>query len=454
MVNDDQGKRADSSGMKAMPDKFNASPSDASATPGEAPDDKGASDKFHIGLVLPSLTGGGAERVSLTLAEELLARGHRVDLLVGRLIVAYRSNLPRGLRLYYPKQPAADRKLLAHCADAGVATEGKLVSPLRVARIWRLMRGGNPGVKPGLKHALFAGFIAGYIKKERPDVVMSSLYDADEAAVYAVEQTGRMTRLALLMHSSIKRAYTEGEGDLSKARLLYPRSDVLLAVGEGVAEEARQTLSVPAKQVEVIYNPLPYEQIWRRSQEEARHPWFEAGRPPVVLTVGRDSSQKDYATLIRAVGIARRKMPVRLVIMGRFSARSQADLTELAQSCELGQDLDFIGFDDNPYPYMRRAGVVALASHFEGLPTVLLEALACGTPVVSTDTPYGPQEILEGGKWGQLTPMGNAAEMAQAILKTLQGERPAAEALRRRAADFSTQRAVEAYEALFRRLVG
>ena len=438
--------------MSAVSDEFNASSADAGAAPNAAPDDRGASDKFHVGLILPSLLGGGAERVSLILAEELLARGHRVDLLVGRLIVEYRSNLPRGLRLYYPKQPAVNRKLLGYCADAGVATEGNLVSPLRVARIWRLMRGRNPGVKPGLKHALFAGFIAGYIRKERPDVVMSSLYDADEAAVYAVEQTGRMTRLALLMHSSINRAYTEGEGELNKARLLYPRSDALVAVGEGVAGEARRVLEVPAKRVEVIYNPLPLGQIRRRSQEAVGHPWFGDGEPPVVLTVGRDSRQKDYATLVRALGIVRRKMPARLVILGRFSARSQADLTKLAQRCAVRQDLDFVGFDDNPYRYMRRAGVVALSSRFEGLPTVLLEAMACGTPVVSTDTPYGPQEILEGGKWGLLTPMGDPAEMAQAILKTLQGKHPTAGELRRRAADFSTQQAVEAYEALFRRL--
>lgn len=435
-----------------MSDDFNVSPADAGAAPGAAPDNGGAPVKFHIGLILPSLTVGGAQRVSLILAEELLARGHCVDLLVGRLIVEYRSNLPRGLRLYYPKQPAANRKLLEHCAGAGVATKGSFVNPLRVARIWRRMRRLNPGVQPRLKHALFAGFIAGYVRKERPDVMVSNLYDADEAAVYAVEQTGRMTRLALLMHSSIKRAYTEGEGDLNKARLLYPRADVLLAVSEGVAGEARQVLDVPAQQVEVIYNPLPCEQIRRRSQEAMAHPWFGAGQAPVVLAIGRDSRQKDYVTLIRAVGIIRRKMHARLVIMGRFSAGSQAYLTGLAQDCGLEQDLEFVDFDDNPYRYMRRAGVVALSSRFEGLPTVLLEAMACGTPVVSTDTPYGPKEILEGSKWGYLTPMGDAVAMAQAILKTLQGEHPTADALRRRAADFSTQRAVEAYEALFRRL--
>lgn len=435
-----------------MSDEFNASPADAGAAPDAALDDRHASAKFHIGLILPSLIGGGAERVSLTLAEELLARGHQVDLLVGRLIVEYRSNLPRGLRLYYPKQPAANRRLLQHCARMGVAMEGKFVNPLRAAWNWRLTRRMNAPVKPGLKHTLFAGFIADYIRKERPDVIVSSLYDADEAAVYAAQLTRRTARLALLLHTNISRAYTEGHGDLSKARMLYPQSDMLVAVGEGVAGEARQVLGVPAQRVEVIYNPLPGEHIRRRSHEEVGHPWFRSGEPPVVLTVGRDAPEKDYVTLIRALEIVRRKMPARLVIIGRFSAQSQANLTELAQECDVRQDLDFVGFDDNPYRYMRRAGVVALSSRFEGLPTVLLEAMACGTPVVSTDTPYGPQEILEGGKWGLLTPMGDPAEMAQAILKTLQGKHPTADELRRRAADFSTQQAVEAYEALFRRL--
>lgn len=440
--------------MKAVPNEFNAGPADAGATPGATLKDRDVSAKLHIGLILPSLLGGGAERVSLILAEELLARGHRVDLVVGRLIVEYRRNLPRGLRLYYPKQPAAQRKLRQHCDRRGVATEGKFVNPLRAAWAWRLIRRMNPEVKPGLKHALFAGFIAGYIRKERPDVVLSSLYDADEAAVYAVRLTRRITRLVLLLHTNISRAYTEGEGELNKARMLYPQSDALVAVGEGVAKEARRVLDVPAERVKVIYNPLPGEQIRRQSQEEVGHPWFASGAPPVMLAVGRDSREKDYATLIRAVGIVRRKMPARLVIIGRFSVRSREELMELAQDCGVGQDLDFVDFDDNPYRYMRRAGVVALSSRFEGLPTVLLEAMACGTPVVSTDTPYGPQEILEGGKWGQLVPIGDAAELAQAMLKTLQGEHPAADELRRRAADFSARRAVESYEALFRRLAG
>ena len=448
------GKRTESSGMKAVSDAFNARPADDGAAPVAAPDDTGASARFHIALVLPGLTGGGAERVTLILAAELMARGHRVDLLVGRLLVEYRSNLPRGLRVHYPKQPAAKRHLLQHFNRAGVATEGRFINPVRSAGTWLAMRGKHPGLKPGIKHALFAGFIAGYIRRERPDVVVSSLYDADEAAVYAVEQTGRTARLVLLLHNSLSRAYTEGEGNLDKARLLYPYSDALVAVSEGVAGEARTVLGVPAERVEVIYNPLPDAQIRRQSQEAVRHPWFGAGAPPVVLTVGRDSHQKDYATLIRAVGAVRRQRCARLVIMGRFSAQSQADLSGLAQDCGLapGQDLDFVDFDDNPYPYMRRAGLVALSSRFEGLPTVLLEAMACGTPVVSTDTPYGPREILADGKWGPLPPMGDAAGMAQAILKTLQGEHPTAGELRRRAADFATPQAVDAYESLFRRL--
>ena len=410
--------------------------------------------QFHLALILPSLKGGGAERVALILAEELLARGHRVDLVVGRLLVEYRSNLPRGLRLYYPQQPGAHRKLRRHCAPAGVATAGGFVNPLRAARIWRMMRRRNPGVRPGLKHALFAGFIAGYLRKHRPEVVVSGLYDADEAALYAVEQTGRTAKLALLLHTNLSRAYTEGEGELNQARALYPRADALVAVGEGVAGEARQALGLPPEQVEVIYNPLPTEQIRRLAQAGVEHTWFAAGAPPVILTVGRDSREKDYATLIRAFGMVRRKMPARLVIMGRFSARSQAGLAELAQECGVRDDLDFVGFDDNPYRYMRRAGVVALSSRFEGLPTVLLEALACGTPVVSTDTPYGPREILEGQCWGRLTPVGDAAGMAQALLQTLRGEHPPAGALRRRADDFSVPRAIDAYEALFQRLAG
>ena len=150
---------------------------------------------------------------------------------------------------------------------------------------------------------------------------------------------------------------------------------------------------------------------------------------------------------MESFGLARREVDARLVILGKLSAPYRAGLRTLARGHGVEGDLGFVDFDENPYRYMRRAGLLALSSRWEGLPTVILEALACGTPVVSTDTPYGPREIL--GGFGDLPPVGDAPALARALVATLQGERPAEEALRARAADFSLEKAADAYLALF-----
>ena len=226
----------------------------------------------------------------------------------------------------------------------------------------------------------------------------------------------------------------------------------MVAVSRGVAESARRSLGVDAGRVRTIYIPIPADGIRRLAQEEVTHPWFADGEPPVILSVGREAPQKDYPTLVEAFGLARREVDSRLVILGRLSAPYRARLKSLARGLGAEGDLGFVDFDENPYRFMRRAGVFALSSRWEGLPGVILEALACGTPVVSTDTPYGPREIL--GGFGDLPPVGDAPALARALVATLRGERPTEEALRARAADFSEAKAADAHVALFEELVG
>ncbi len=413
--------------------------------------------RLHIGFVLPSLSGGGAERSTLHLAQSLIEREHRADLVIPRFAGDYRAAIPRGVRLYRGRLPHTDRKFLREVQQsvaggaegAGVTALG--VNPFTVAWIGLVLGRKHPGVRVRRKRSLYASvaILNRYLREARPHVLVSALPSADAAAVCAAELTDRAVPVVVTVQNNIAADYAPEW--LAASRTLYPLADAVVAVSRGVGESVRRSLGVDAERVHTIYNPIPADSIRRLAQAEVTHPWFADGEPPVVLSVGREARQKDHPTLVEAFALARREVDSRLVILGKLSAPYRARLKSLARSLGVEEDLGFAGFDENPYRYMRRAALLALSSRWEGLSTVILEALACGTPVVSTDAPYGPREIL--GGWGDLPPVGDAPALARALAGTLRGARPTAEALRARAADFSEEKATDAYVALFEKLV-
>ena len=409
-----------------------------------------SSDKLHVGFLLNSLRGGGAELSTLNLAAALIERGHRADLVIPFFAGVYRAAIPRGLRLYRGRLPHTDRTFLREVQRSGAAVTALGVNPFTLAWIGLVLGRKHPGVRVRHPRSLYASvhILNRYLRHARPHVLVSALPRPNTVAVCAAELTDRAVPVVVTVHNNIAAAYaTEW---LEAARTLYPLADAVVAVSRGAAESARRSLGVDAGRVRTIYNPVPADGIRRLAQEEVTHPWFADGEPPVILSVGREAPQKDYPTLVEAFGLARREVDSRLVILGKLSAPYRARLKSLAQGCGVEGDLGFVDFDENPYRYMRRAGLLALSSRWEGLSMVILEALACGTPVVSTDTPYGPREIL--GRWGDLPPVGDASALARALVATLRGERPTEEALRARAADFSVEKAADAYVALFEEL--
>ncbi len=171
------------------------------------------------------------------------------------------------------------------------------------------------------------------------------------------------------------------------------------------------------QKVQVIHNPVVTPELLQRAEEPLEHPWFQPKEPPVLLGVGRLTRQKNFPNLIRAFAEVRKRRPVRLLILGEGEER--ASLEDLVRSFGLEGEVGLPGFVQNPYPYMKRAAAFVLSSDWEGLPTVLIEALALGTPVVATDCPSGPREILQGGRWGRLVPVNNPTALAQALEATL-----------------------------------
>ena len=238
-------------------------------------------------------------------------------------------------------------------------------------------------------------------------------------------------------------------------RLLQRRAAGIVAVSHGVAEDLAQACAVPAERVTVIGNPILDASFERARLARCDHPWFAPGgepgspQPPVFVAVGRLVEQKDPATLLAAFALRRRHGPARLAFLG--AGPLAAALQSQAAALDVAADVAFLGYQANPLPFIRQAAALVLSSRYEGLGNVLIEALGCGTPVISTDCPFGPAEILRHGRHGCLVPVGDAAALAQAMRRDLRAEFPAA-GLRARAAEFTVERCADAYLRLFRSL--
>jgi glycosyltransferase involved in cell wall biosynthesis len=218
----------------------------------------------------------------------------------------------------------------------------------------------------------------------------------------------------------VKRPFKELVAIRLGYRFLYPSADAVVAPSRGVAGSLLQLSPIPIQKVHVIYNPVVSPELYEKADAPVEHPWFQPHQPPVVLAAGRLVALKGYDTLLRAFARVRQETPVRLVILGEGPERP--NLERLAAELGVAADVDMPGFDPNPFRYMKRAGVFVLSSRYEGLPNVLIQALACGCPVVSTDCPSGPSEILDGGRYGALVPVDDVEAMAGAIVRALLGQ--------------------------------
>lgn len=408
----------------------------------------------RIGMVLPDLAGGGAERVVLTLAGALLERGFPVDLVLLRLSGSYKHTIPDGIRIYYRRRKrTTDPNLLAHCRERRIEMRPLAVNLLATCSAWRPLQKLHSGVRLNLAQIRAAVAVARYIREARPQMLFAALPPANCAAILGAE----LAKILIPVITSIRNNVDISESYKGRgreiARSTDPGADAVVAISQGVARTVIDTLGVDARKTHVIYNPAPVSEIRRLAEQEVRHPWFRDSGIPIVLSVLAEKKQKDWRTLVSAFGSVRRKANARLAILGDLSADYRSRITSLAREMGVEADIAFLGFVENPFSYMRRAALFVLSSRYEGLANVLIEAMACGTPVVSTDAPYGPAEILEGGRWGPLVPVGDAEALAAAIVGCLNGGAVSTAELERRADDFSVERLVPVYEDLFRRMI-
>jgi glycosyltransferase involved in cell wall biosynthesis len=265
-----------------------------------------------------------------------------------------------------------------------------------------------------------------YIQQERPDALLATDHYLNEVALLSKRLSGVPLRVVVAEHNQLSktaRNTTELKRRLAPlfTRYLYPWADGIVAVSHGVARDLSATAGIPLHRIQTIYNPVIEPAMLASAKESPEHPWFttESGSIPTILGVGKLEPQKDFPNLIRAFAKVRQHQQARLVILGWGPDLPQ--LKALVQELGLDADVDFPGYVQNPYAYMARSSVFVLSSAWEGLPTVAIEAMALGTPVVSTDCQSGPAEILADGKYGYLTPVGDSEALAEAILQVLAG---------------------------------
>ncbi len=296
--------------------------------------------------------------------------------------------------------------------------------------------------KPQAMWALLA-----YLRRARPRVLLGAGHRYNWMAAWAK----RLTRVPVRVYLSVHENVSVGSAGMpahkqrqrfAAMRRLYPRCDGVIAVSAGVAEDLVETIGLPASRVKTIYNPAVDAILLEKAAEAVSHPWLQPGEPPVFLGVGRLEPQKDFASLVRAFARVRARRPSRLVILGE--GRERASLEALAAELGVAEQVALPGHVDNPFAWMARSAVFVLSSAWEGFGNVLAEALAVGTPVVSTDCPSGPREILADGRYGPLVPVADVPALAEAMQTTLT-QPLAAEVLRQRGAVFGVEASVQAY---------
>jgi glycosyltransferase involved in cell wall biosynthesis len=355
----------------------------------------------RIALVIGSMETGGAQRVALNLAEDFAARGIAVDLIP-------------------------------------LVAQGPLLAdvPLNVSLVQLGRRG---------RSSIFA--LRRYIQKTQPTAIIAFTFHANLIAALAHIGLGRRSSQILSVHSTFSAALREHSPAVRAilyigTLLLYPFADHLVAVSEGAADDLARVARIDRARIVTIHNPVLDRNFEVAALDPIDHPWVASGIP-LLVSVGRLSEAKDYPTLIRAFVRVRERLDARLLILGEGDRR--AEIEELVRNSGVGGDIGLLGHIRNPIPWMKAADVFVMTSKREGFGNVLVEAMATGIPIVSTDCPHGPSEILEKGKWGKLVPVGNDQAIAGAILDSLWSE---AVDGRVRAWNFTVEEAADGYLAL------
>jgi glycosyltransferase involved in cell wall biosynthesis len=356
-----------------------------------------------VTLFIGDLSIGGAERVTVNLANQLAENGYQVEVVV-------------------------------------VSRQGELVTDLVSDVQFTVLPADRMrwAVIPLVKH----------LRSSQPDIVISLLTPANIIMILSVKLSMTSPQIIATEHGKkLDEDSVSTQRDLILAKYLYKYADDIVGVSKGVSQDIIKWANIDPNKVTTIYNPTISEELIASDSSIPSQLESRQNGSKIILSAGRHVEQKDFQTLIRSFAkLLADYSNIRLVILGE--GELTPEYKRLSNELGVQEKVTFPGFVDDPFQYMRHADVFALSSRWEGLSLVLIEAMACGTPVISTDCPSGPAEVLKNGEYGELVPVGDSEAMKNGLKNTL--ENPlSAEKLRERARDFSIERSTKQYEDLF-----
>lgn len=358
-----------------------------------------------ICIFMHGFDGGGAEKMTVLLANALHKLGHKV-------VFCVRYDQGENRYLLDNEIPVWDMKL---------SELSKIKKNLKNVRILREI-----------------------LRKNEFDVMLSITSEMSQVAAMATWFNKRRMPLIGVIHNTL----SQEVHSFQKIReIMFPvvhrRMDAMIAVSEAVRKDYIQLCNANTNTVFTVYNPVVFDKIFQMAKEETNHPWLVKNRKwKTLILAARLSYQKNHILMLRSLKLLLKNGDYRLILLG--IGELQEELKEFCRENGLQEHVDFYGYVNNPYAFYANADGVVLSSRFEGLPTVLIEALACGSKIISVDCPSGPREILCDGKYGTLVSMNDAAALADGIRDAM-GQEVDRNALRKRAMDFSVENSVNGY---------
>ena len=408
---------------------------------------------LHVSFLINCMLGGGSERSCLTLIRSLLDQNYKIDL----ILLDYHNpkflvDIPEEVSVFVLDRHFKRKR--ANTCSLHLDKIRWINQPMRKERVRTIVRYfislASFRLYPRLRHFYWASSMAHYLRNEKPDLVYANLIHSGFTSLIS----RHISRIEVPVIWAIRCSL---DHELNRKNMFYfkrliPDANRIHAVSWGVAEDVVTLVPEVRDRVITIFNPVD-PRLVSLAKYPVEHPWLQSKSestsgtgPRVILAIGRLVKQKNFTMLVRAFATIRSGRDVRLIILGEGKERTAIEKT--VYELNIQDSVSMPGWVHNPYAFMARADLFVLSSSYEGLPGVLIQALACGCPVVSTNCPYGPSEILENGRLGRLVPVDDPVSLAKAITATLD-EEPNRAMLKNRANDFSSKHLIRQYEDLF-----